>query len=428
VVAVAAPDRPPASIAGADVVFMRQSAPMDSRRGGRPPQVRPRPPSSGRPSPVRVRPIAPSPTRLARHRRLERRQGLPLPARAFLAFSIAALGLTIVWVGSGAVGPFVSGVVRGFGGFVGQLGGIIASPTPTAAPLITGAPSIVPPDEAYTNLETVDITVNVPPDAVGRDGYSVRLWDTLKDSPATVLAEAPVGSLAALVIPGVALGAGRNDIQASLVGPAGEGERSAVVTWVLDQVPPKITITSPKDGASVTKTTVTIKGTTQARSAVVLRNDANGATASTQADPDGLFQVDVAVAAGTNAITITATDPAGNANSQVLNLRKGSGQLTASLTGTVYRFAANKLPRNVTFTVLVTGPDGRPVQGATALFTVSVPGLEAIVSGEIVTGQDGTASFSTTIPAGAMAGSGLATVLVTTTNGTATDRQVLTVS
>lgn len=402
---------------------------MDSRRGGRPPQVRPRPPSTGRPAPVKVRPIAPSPTRLARHRRIERRRGLPLAAQAFLAVSIGLLGLTILWVASGSVGPFVSSVVRGVGGFVGDVGNLVSSPSPTAAPPISGAPSVRPPDEAYTNIETVDVTVNVPPDVVGRTGFTVRLWDTVGDAPATIVAEAPVGQLAALVIPGVTLASGRNDVQASILGPSGETERSSVVTWVLDQTIPKITIISPKDNAAVTTARVTIKGKTQASSAVVLRNDANSATASAQADADGLFQLDVAVASGINGLTITATDPAGNANSLVLTLRKGSGKMVVSLTGSVYRFSASKLPRDATFTVSVTGPDGKPVAGAIALFTVTVPGLEAIVSSEIPTGSDGRASFSTQIPKGAMAGTGLASVLVTAPDSsTGTDRQVLTVS
>ena len=82
----------------------------------------------------------------------------------------------------------------------------------------------------------------------------------------------------------------------------------------------------------------------------------------------------------------------------------------------------------MTFTVQVTDPDGKPIAGATALFTVSVPGLEAIVSGEIKTNENGTARFTTSIPKGAMKGSGLATVLVDTDEfGNLTDRQVLTV-
>jgi len=109
-------------------------------------------------------------------------------------------------------------------------------------------------------------------------------------------------------------------------------------------------------------------------------------------------------------------------------VRKGSGKLLVALSGTVYRFKAAKLPKDATFTVVVTGPDGRPLAGASALFTVTVPGLEAIVSGEIQTDGNGAASFSVRIPKGALPGTGLASVLVTTTDsGTGTDRQVLTV-
>ncbi len=401
---------------------------MDSRRGGRPPQVRPRPPSNGRPAPVKARPIAPSPTRLARHRRIERRQGLPTPLRALLAFSIIALGATIVWASSGRVGPFLSGAVAGFGDFVGQVGSVVSSPSPTPAPAISGAPSIIAPDEPYTSIETVDITVTVPREVVGRADYTVRLWDTLADTPTAIVAEVPVGPTSVLLLPGVTLSSGRNDMQASILGPSGESERSTVVTWVLDQAKPKVTITTPKDNAAVTKSTVTIKGKTQARSSILARNDANSATGSAQADADGLFSVAIAVASGANSITITATDPAGNAQSTVLRIRKGSGKLVVSLTGNVYQFTASKLPRDATYTVVVTGPDGRPLGGATALFTVSVPGLEAIVSAEILTGSDGSASFSTQIPKGAMPGSGLAAVRVTTVeDGTGTDRKVLTV-
>jgi hypothetical protein len=66
--------------------------------------------------------------------------------------------------------------------------------------------------------------------------------------------------------------------------------------------------------------------------------------------------------------------------------------------------------------------------GGTALFTISVPGLEAIVSRELTTDGNGQASFSTMIPAGATPGSGLATVLVAADGeDNTTDRQVLTI-
>ena len=401
---------------------------MDSRSGARPPQVRPRPASSGRAAPVRARPVTPSPTRLARYRNVERRRGLPLPVRAAMAASIALLSLGMVWVASGAVGPAVDGAVRGIGGFVNSVGNVVASPEPTLPPTIAEAPTVVPPAEAYTNDDVVDVTVNVPAYVAGAEGYTVRLWVTLKDRDPEMVQEVPVGPTSVLVIPEVELEKGRNDMQASIVGPGGESELSAVVAWILDQSRPSIKISSPKDNASTSKTAVTVKGKTQAASTVRVRNDNNGASATAVAGKDGLFEVRIGIDDGINTLTITATDPAGNPNTETLTIRRGSGKMKVSLTGSAYRFNAKKLPRTVTFTVVVSGPDGRRVAGADTLFTVSVPGLEAIVSDEMPTDRDGVASFTTRIPRGALEGSGLTSVLVTTPDyGQLTDRQVLTV-
>ncbi len=341
---------------------------------------------------------------------------------------IVSLGIGVTWVASGAVGPVISTAVRGFGTVITSIGAVVASPEPTTAPLIADAPIIVPPDEPYTNAATVDVTVHVPPAVVGLEGYMVHLWVTRPDQDPKDQAEAQVGETSTLVIPGVELAKGRNDIQASISGPGGESERSAIATWVRDTSKPKLTIISPKDNTSTTKSSVTIKGKTQPQSTVHVRNDANGASATVDADADGLFQARIALAAGSNAIAVTTTDPAGNGNDTTLNIRKGLGKLVVSLTGSAYTFRVSKLPKKLSLDVVVTGPDGKPVAGATALFAVTVPGLEPIVSSQIPTGSDGSATFTTTIPSGANVGSGLAVVQITTdTFGDGTDRQVLTV-
>jgi hypothetical protein len=401
---------------------------MDPRRGDRPSQVRPRPPSTGRPAPVRTRPVTPSPTRLSGYRRIERRRGLPLTMKALLALSIVMLGGAILWVSSGQVGPFVSSVVKGFGGFVTQVGVMAGSPKPTDAPDLTDAPSIEVPDKPYTNQDKVDVTVNVPSTVTGLEGYTVRLYVTLEGEDPQLLVEEPVGDISVQVLAGVGLTAGRNDMQAASMGPAGESERSVVATWVLDQSKPKVSVISPKNNAQVKKAVITVKGKSQAGAEIRLQNATNGAIATTVVGKDNLWETTLAIADGSNGITVTATDPAGNENTANLNVRKGSGRLTANLTSSAYRSKASKLPKDITLTVAVTGPDGQRVAGATALFTISVPGLESIVSGEIATNKSGVASFTTTIPAGATPGGGLATVLVTSGTGTTTDRQVLTIT
>jgi hypothetical protein len=378
---------------------------------------------------VRLRPVTPSPARLGRYRRIERRRGLPPVMKLFFAISVVLLGAAVLWLVSGQVGPALSSAVRGFGGLVSKVGIAAGSPNPTAAPSVAGAPEVVAPDQADTNNDTINVKVTVPVTVAGLSGYQLRLYVTLPDTAPRVVAQVPVGATAIQVIQGVKLAQGRNDLQASIVGPGGESKLSSVATWVLDTSKPKVTVTSPKDGTRVSTAAVNVKGTTQPGSSVRLQDAANGATATVTAGADGLWQASITVAEGANVITVTATDPAGNSNTATLNLRKGTGKLTATLNGSAYRFQASKLPKPVSFTVKVIGADGRPIGGALALFTISVPGLQAIVSGQIPTDANGAASFSTTIPAGATPGGGLATVLVTAGGaGTVTDRQVLTIT
>jgi hypothetical protein len=348
--------------------------------------------------------------------------------KAFLAASVLALGGAILWVGSGAVGPFISTVVAGFGGFVSQVGVVASSPRPTAAPEIPPGPTIDAPAQTATNQDTVNVTVNVPASVTGIEGYTVRLYVTLKGADPVILVEEDVGETAVQVLSQVKLSPGRNDFQAAVFGPGGESERSAIASWILDTSKPKISVISPKNNSQVAKSPVKVKGKSQAGAEIRLANANNNAVATTTAGADGLWTASIEVDNGGNVITVTATDPAGNQNSTTLNLRKGSGKLIAVLSASGYRFRASKLPRGITLRVAVTDPDGKRLAGARALFTVSVPSIEAIVSSEITTDGDGIATFQTNIPSGATKGSGLVTVLVTTdSDGTVTDRQVLTI-
>ena len=259
---------------------------------------------------------------------------MPVPLQAGLAAAVVALGIGVLWVASGAFGPFVSGVVSGFGGLVDTVGAAVGSAPPTQAPPTSDAPSIVSPAEPYTNDDAVDITVNVPADVVGDADSTLRLYVAVGDADPTLVVEQPIGRTSVQVVPGVALSKGRNAFQAAINGPGGESERSAIATWVLDNSKPKLTIISPADGSSTSKDAVTIKGKTQAGSSVRVKNDDNGATVNVDANKDGLFEARIRIGAGLNAIRITTIDPAGNPNDASLTIRKGSGKTTAKLTAT----------------------------------------------------------------------------------------------
>jgi hypothetical protein len=358
---------------------------------------------------------------------VERGPGLPLGARLLLSLAVVALATSVLWIGSGGIGPVVASIASSFGAVIDGAGRT-AAPTRTPTAPVADAPLIRVPAEPLTNMPTVDVAVSVPADVVGLPGHAVRLYVTLPEAPVALVSQTPIGPTAVVSLPGTALAAGRNDFHATVVSPSGESDPSPIVTFVLDQVAPKVTISAPKNNVLVNGNAITIRGTTQGRSTVAARNEANGATATTAAADDGTFELSIGITAGINGITVTATDPARNIGSAIVTVRKGTGSFVARLSASAYRIKASKLPQNVEFRVLVTDPSGRPLSGASTLFTITVPGLEAILSSELTTGGDGTAVFRTRLPEGAQVGGGLASVLVTSADfGTATDRQVLTI-
>ncbi|MHB8958775.1 MAG: hypothetical protein ACYDAN_04005, partial [Candidatus Limnocylindrales bacterium] len=378
----------------------------------------------------RLRPGSPSPTRLSRHRDIDRRRGLPLPVKLGMAGGILVLAWFCLMIGLGIIGPAVSSLVKGFGTMVASMTHITDSPSPSASGLVSDAPVIEPPDQPTTNVASADLTVLLPAAVVGLDGYSCRLYVTLPNAQPAVVAEAPVKGTSTLVFSTLTLAKGLNTFTATIVGPSGvESAQSKAVTVTLDVSKPKITITSPKNGASVKGTSVTVKGTTQPLSEVQIQDDANNAIVKDTADDAGVFSASITIAAGPNNLTISVTDPAGNGNTATIKVTRGSGTLGVTLSSTVYTFSRKSLPANVTFTAVVIGADGKPVAGATALFTVSVPGIPALVSPLITTNGSGKATFSATVPKGVMAGAGVADVLITMPNGnqTTTDHVALTV-
>jgi hypothetical protein len=211
------------------------------------------------------------------------------------------------------------------------------------------------------------------------------------------------------------------------VGSGGESEHSAIARYVFDNTPPKITITSPKDGGVVNAPAVDITGKTQARTVLIARNADNGSSFTGSAGADGSFVLSVAISDGPNEINITATDPAGNQSEAGLTVVGGTGKLTIVLGTSANQVKQDKLPEPVTLSATVTNPDGAPIPNAPVTFTLSIPGIP-IVTQDTTTNKNGKASFETTIPKGADIGQGDATVLVSTDQyGSTQDYGVITI-
>jgi hypothetical protein len=343
------------------------------------------------------------------------------------------LGSTIVLLGAVALTVAGGGLSRLFGVFSASVGAFVddltatPSPSPTEA-IASDSPLIAGPadGEPYTNLPNVDLVITIPSDVVGAEDTFVKVYLALPEQTPAPITQIPVGVTTQLVVP-VTLTDGANNFTATLLGPGGESEPSPVVTWILDTAPPEIALSAPANGATVNRQAIDVVGTTQPRSSLVARNEANNGSTTGVAGADGSFTLTLPIQPGTNGISISVTDPAGNVATTVLSVLRGSGQLTAALTASAFRISMASLPAAMELSVLVTDPDGRPLEGATVTFTLSIPGIQVVTS-DATTAGDGRAVFRTTIPPGATEGSGLGTVLVTTTDyGTTSDRTVINV-
>jgi hypothetical protein len=352
-----------------------------------------------------------------------RRRRLPLPTRLLLGLSVLVLGGAVYLTATGGIGPIVGTLGAGFSNALDHL---IATPVPTETVIVaTSSPIIAKPDSAYTNDARVNLRITVPADVLRNPDAKIRIYLALKGLDPAPIQDAAIGTSITVTVP-VDLEKGRNDLTATIIRSGVESEPSEVVTLYLDQTAPKVTIKSPKNGSTVNDPNLTLKGTTEASAVLIARNDADGVSATAVAAADGTFQVVLPLEPGTNAIHIDATDLAGNHSTTDLSYIQGSGVMRVNLTSSLYLISVSKPPASLKLSVLVTDPDGAPLEGATAFFTLQIHGLTAI-SGSATTGADGRASFTTPLIGKMTVGTGGGTVLVThPLFGETTDRVALT--
>ncbi len=373
---------------------------MTARRD-RPSQVRPRPPSSGRPRQLPAAPRRSGAARTVGPRAPEPARGMALPVRLALLVAVMVLTAVVITTVTGFLPRVVSSIGTALGGITAT---VLATPTPSATLVdVPAAPTLVAPESPYTNKATAALSGTVPLAFAGRDGFVVRVSIALPEQEPVVVRELPVNETPSFVVSDVPLEPGRNDVSATIAGPGVESEPSAMVTFILDTTKPKVTIVSPANGATVNGRTATINGKTEAGATVVARNEATGTTATAKSGANRAFVIVVPISSGTNGISLTATDLAGNVGSSVLTVRRGSGALTVNVSASAYQISARRLPSTIVLRALVNDPSGRPLAGVSVTFTLSIPGVQGI-SGDDVTNSAGLATFRTIIPAGATAG------------------------
>jgi hypothetical protein len=326
------------------------------------------------------------------------------------------LGLITVTVGTSMVTGLIGQIAGAFNGAVTKLSSQGPATAPPSGAAIDTPVLDVPSDDGFTSQVSMPIVGSVPGDTVGKTGYTVHVYLAGENGVRNEVARVTVGATTRFSTPPVTFTEGQNKFVATLAGPNGEGHESPPVTYILDTKPPKVSITSPADGARVSVSLIDVAGTSDAGATIQLRNEMAplGAFNSAVVGSDGKFKLTVLVVAGPNKIDLTSRDQAGNATNTSLTVNRDYGQLAANLAVTPSKFASTS-QTTLTLTLHATTFDGSPLANAKADFTVTIHGLGPIVS-EMTTNEQGVAVWTVDI-ASATAGPGQATVVVTSDAG-----------
>jgi hypothetical protein len=326
-------------------------------------------------------------------------------------------GFLTLTVGTRLAGNLIGGIAGAFGNSITRL---TSQTLPTVPPSGVALDTPVidePANGGNTNQPSIPIQGTIPSGAVGKSGYSVNVYLVGKDGSQRKVASVPVGGTTRFSTTAVALAEGTNLFIAKLVAPSGEGGPSPVVTYVLDTKPPKITVTSPGQGAKVNAGSVDIAGKCDPGVTITVRNEQapGGALNSGIVGTDGGFRLTVPIVAGPNTIDVAASDPAGNSSATKITVNRPYGQLAAHLSVSPSKFRSSS-QTTLKVTLHASSFNGAPLANAAVTFTVTIQGLGPLVSPQIMTDATGTATWKVPV-SGSAPGSGQASVIVTTSAG-----------
>lgn len=180
------------------------------------------------------------------------------------------------------------------------------------APVISiTAPSL----GAYITSTTPSIEFTVTDADSGVASIAVTLDGTAISS---ITKTAVTGGYKCTCKPASALKDGSHTISITATDNDGNISAAKTSTFMVDTVPPTLSITAPAEGLVTNKTTVTVTGKTDDATSKPVTVTVNGAAATV--GTDGSFSKDVSLSNGANKITIIATDKAGKTTTVVRNV------------------------------------------------------------------------------------------------------------
>ncbi len=227
-----------------------------------------------------------------------------------------------------------------------------------------------------TDVTPPTITINQPPANFITREPQVTVAGTVQDETATTVAVN--GQAAAMsgtsFTATVALTAEGNNVIHVVATDAAGNSTDSTRTVIHDTQPPVLTLTSPGDGLITKATSVPVSGTVTDLTAVTV--NVNGIPLPV--DPTGAFSGSVSLTEGSNVLTVTATDAAGNATTQVRTIMLDTHPpvlaVTAPANGLITNQTSTTVSGSVTDATAVTvATNGAPLPvGADGQFSGSV--------------------------------------------------------
>jgi len=256
--------------------------------------------------------------------------------------------------------------------FITSIGGG-GSPTPPPASVEPGRPTLSEPSEPITAAATITVSGTLPQDLLEKSEAIIRIIITRDDGTVITGAEITMPKTPGFDIVKIPLSAGSNVIEAVVVMGGVEGTRSAPITVVRDTTAPVLTITAPSPGGIMNGDSVTVTGKTDKDIDVQVRNETTGAIESGRSTTKGAFSIGITLRDGTNVLTITATDGAGNQTSKGVEISTSAsvGRISIVLNpGTI--ILANR--RDFRITATATDSAGAPAANVRVCMYVTPDG------------------------------------------------------
>lgn len=256
--------------------------------------------------------------------------------------------------------------------FITSIGGN-SSPTPPPASVEPGRPTLSEPSDPITAAATITVSGTLPQDLLDKGDAIIRIIITRDDGSVITGAEINMPKTAGFDVAQIPLSAGTNVIEAVVVVNGVEGTRSAPITIVRDTTAPSLTITAPTPGEIMNGDAVTVTGKTDKDIDVQVRNETTGTIESGRSTTKGAYSIGITLRDGTNVLTVTATDGAGNQTSKSVEISTSAsvGQISIILNpGTII---LSKKPIQFRITATATDSTGAPAANVQVCMYVTAP-------------------------------------------------------